>query len=64
MDDPKPEVVDQARESFVTLLSRPEGRAGLRALERRGALATALPEWDGIRCLPRQRLPRTPWDVH
>src|SRR5438046_2350154 len=46
-------------------LTVPEGRAGFRALERRGALATALPEWDGIRCLPQRSVyHRYAVDVH
>src|SRR5205807_7960566 len=64
--DPIPKWSSQARESFVSLLSTgPEGRAGFRALERRGALATALPEWDGIRCLPQRSVyHRYAVDVH
>src|SRR5437763_956225 len=64
--EPIPKWSSQARESFVGLLSTgPEGRAGFRALERRGALATALPEWDGIRCLPQRSVyHRYAVDVH
>jgi [protein-PII] uridylyltransferase len=63
---PIPKWSTKARESFVGLLSTgPEGRAGFRALERRGALATALPEWDGIRCLPQRSVyHRYAVDVH
>jgi [protein-PII] uridylyltransferase len=55
-----------ARESFLGLLSSgPGGRAGFRALEQTGALATALPEWETIRCLPQRSVyHRSAVDVH
>ena len=64
--DPSETWPSAARESFVGLLSTgPEGRAGFRALERTGALATALPEWTGIRCLPQRSVyHRYAVDVH
>lgn len=63
---PNPKWSSLARESFVGLLSTgPEGRAGFRTLERTGALATALPEWDTIRCLPQRSVyHRYAVDVH
>lgn len=57
---------DRARERFVALLSSGgEGRAGFRALEQTGVLARALPEWEGIRCLPQRSVyHRHAVDVH
>lgn len=45
----------EAREAFLEVLSAGAGgRPALRWLEQRGMLVAAIPEWEGIRCLPQR----------
>lgn len=56
----------RALEIFLSILgSGAEGRRDLEELEHRGLLVAALPEWEGIRCLPQRNVyHRWAVDVH